>query len=255
MDVNKKQIEHFESVSEKYFSTRQNQNHLLYKKLLWKYFFSLVKVQKNQLNVLEPMCGYGEGGKILSENLSQDMNYTGFDASKTLVEKALADNVLNGKIVQDDVINFDTMEKYDCIVLIGGLHHVYSHRNQVLSNLYNCLNEGGIFINFEPTHNCIFTKKIREFIYKRHDFFDEDSEKGFEFLEYNEMFKNAGFKLQEQIFPGLLAYTLWYNPDAFPWLNIGKTKTVNALFSFEARFYKSRLSRKLSFCTLSLWEK
>jgi len=259
MDQKEKQIKHFESISKQYYSSRQTPNHLLLKQLLWSYFFSNSKltIKKEKLKILEPMCGYGEGGKILSTYLASEIRYTGFDSSSTLVDRAkeLSNFGLKGEIFQGDVTSFESKEEYDGIILIGGLHHVYRYSERVIQNLYKSLAENGFCINFEPTSNCFINREIRSFIYGKNSFFDEENESGFELEDYNRLFEQTGFRLKKQIYPGLLAYILWYNPDAFPFLNIGGPGLVRTLFSLEKHLYKRFIGKKLSFCTLSLWIK
>jgi hypothetical protein len=57
------------------------------------------------------------------------------------------------------------------------------------------------------------------------------------------------------MYPGLAAYVLYYNPDAFPALNFGGPETVRRLFALERPFLRSAAARTLSFATLSLWRK
>jgi SAM-dependent methyltransferase len=144
---------------------------------------------------------------------------------------------------------------FDMVVIIGGLHHVHSHVEKVLHAMKNILHPGGYFLSFEPTTNNSFFKAIREGIYQRNDLFDAETEKGFEYIELCKMFEGVGFKKVDEVFPGLMAYILYYNPDAFPLLNVGHTKLVRFLFFLDRLIWSCFLGRKLSFATISLWQK
>ena len=48
---------------------------------------------------------------------------------------------------------------------------------------------------------------------------------------------------------------LYYNPDAFGWLNRGGAGLVRACFLMDRPFMRGHIGRKLSFATLSLWRK
>lgn len=255
MDTVEKQREHFESISIKYYQSRQEKNHLLLKDLMWAFFFKDKQyLKKNALSVLEPMCGYAQGKELLGKYLQSDFEYEGFDYSSTLVDIVRQrDPAIN--IYSGDVTNFRPSRTFDLIILLGGLHHVYAHAESVVGNLGQALNDGGYFINLEPTHNNIVFLKIRERIYRKNSLFDADTERAFELDELNSVFRAKGFSLVDQIYPGLLSYVLYYNPDAFPKLNFGGVKMVKALFRLDSIFFRSYIGKKLSFATLSLWRK
>lgn len=255
MDKIEQQREHFENISEKYYKSRQLESHLLLKDLLWDFFLKdKGYLKKDNLLVLEPMCGYGEGKDILEKHLGVRVKYSGFDYSRTLVEKIKKDNP-KADVVEMDVTKFTPSKKYDLIIIIGGLHHVPFHVDAVLGKLYKSLNKNGCFIYFEPTHNNLLFRKIRERIYKKNEFFDNDTEQAFELKKINELFEKHRFKMKDQMYPGLLSYVLFYNPDAFPLLSRGGLWMVKALFSFDKLFFRNFVGRKLSFATLSMFQK
>jgi len=57
------------------------------------------------------------------------------------------------------------------------------------------------------------------------------------------------------MYPGLLAYVLYYNPDAFPGLDRGGSAGVRLAWTLDRPLIGTALGRLLSFCTLSLWER
>jgi SAM-dependent methyltransferase len=251
-----RQQQHFENIALKYLESRKHKNHLRYKSLLWDFFFQRHADLKNRasLRVLEPMCGYAEGKKLLETHLGSTISYTGFDYSPSLVAEVLkADPSLDVSVM--DVTQFKPpREPYDVIILIGGLHHVFRKADEVVANLSTALAPGGYFINFEPTHDNWILRKVREYVYRKNAFFDDDTEQGFELDDLHGMFRKH-LTLVDEIYPGLLAYILYYNPDAFPKLNMGSERMVNFLFSAEKWFYRNWIGRKCSFATLSLWQK
>lgn len=255
MDKIEQQKNHFENISEKYYKSRQTRNHLLLKDLMWNYFFKNKDYLKNDgLHVLEPMCGYGEGKDILEKNLKIKIVYSGFDYSSNLIKK-IKEFDPTTDVIEMDITKFIPSKKYDLVIIIGGLHHVPFHLDMVLDKLYESLNKNGYFIYLEPTHNNILFKKIRERIYKKNEFFDNDTERAFELVKINQAFLDHNFKVIDQIYPGLLSYILYYNPDAFPILNKGSGKLVKAFFNFDKLFFRNFIGRKLSFATLTLLQK
>jgi SAM-dependent methyltransferase len=249
------QRKHFESISDKYFDARQHPNHLLYKKLVWELFFKRNSyVLHDGAKVIEPMCGYSEGKAILEDHCGKDFEYTGFDFSRPLVDRA-KEKFPTANIYVQDVTKFAGQGQFDLMILIGGLHHVYAHVSSVLRKLATVLKPGGYLINLEPTQNNPAYRLLRQRIYRNNDLFDDETEQAFDLPELNNLYRDAGLVIQDQMFPGLLAYIMYYNPDAFPALNIGSSKTVRFLFALERAFYRSWLARKMSFATLSLLQK
>lgn len=255
MDKIEQQRAHFESISEHYFEQRQTDNHLLLKDLMWTHFFKDKQdLKKGEVKVLEPMCGYAEGKKILDRYLGTGGEYTGFDYSDNLIEKVKAKEPELHVFVQD-ITKFNPAEKYDLIILIGGLHHVFQYTQDVIGIMNRSLNPGGYFINFEPTENNAFYRALRKRIYKKNDLFDEETEQGFSLKDLNGYFEKKGFTIADQLYPGLLSYMMYYNPDAFPALNIGGSKMVKFTFGLDKLFFRNWIGRKFSWATLTLWQK
>ncbi len=247
------QREHFENISEKYYNARKSSNHLYLKELMWNFFFKdKTSLKDKKPSVLEPMCGYSEGKSILERNIGVLESYEGFDYSSVLIEKVKKTNKDLNVYVQD-ISTFNSKKKFDIIIIIGGLHHVPFICETVVQRLKNNLAEQGVFIVLEPTHDNIVFRKIRERIYNKNTLFDQETEKAFELKELNNLFLNNGYKLIDQIYPGLLSYILFYNPDAFPFLNIGGKTLVKLLFKMDSLFFRNYLGRKLSFATLSMF--
>lgn len=248
-----RQREHFENISEKYFQSRQSKNHLYLKELMWSFFFKgKTYLQKEDLSVLEPMCGYSEGKKIIEKNVGPIDDYEGFDYSSVLVEKVNEMNPELNVYVQD-ITTFDSDKTYDIIIIIGGLHHVPSFCEEAVKNLRSNLKRDGHFIVLEPTHNNYIFRKVRERIYKKNELFDQQTEQAFVLKDLNDLFLKNGYGLKDQMYPGLLSYILFYNPDAFPWLNFGGKGLVKLLFNIDTLFFRNFIGRKLSFATLSIF--
>lgn len=250
------QREHFNEISERYFQARKNKNHLLLKDLIWSEFLKRNSAVKAEVKrVLEPMCGMAEGYEILSKNLGIDFDYFGFDYSENMVEIARNQNPAL-KIEAHNVTTYQSKgELFDFIILIGGLHHVYSRTHDVLGNLGKSLRHGGYFLSYEPTHNNWLTRRIRRRIYQSNDFFDNNTEQGFEYCDFERHFESSGYERVDEVYPGMLAYVLYYNPDAFPALNVGGTFLVRLVFVVEKLFWSNWIGRKLSFATMTLWRR
>lgn len=250
-----KQNEHFKQISQEYYEARKNKNHLKYKELLFQYMLKDIDVdQTRRLMILEPMCGYGEGEKIIRTYLTENFAYEGFDYSDTLIQKA-KENRPEINIYKQDVTKFHSSQKYDVIILLGGIHHVPDYAESVCRSLADALKKDGLFISFEPTNNNVFVQLVRNIIYRRNHLFDEGTERAFSLKQFNRIFTRNGLRVKKQYYPGLLSYILYYNPDAFPILNIGNEKTVECIFKVERRLYDNFIGRLFSFCTFSIFIK
>jgi hypothetical protein len=121
--------------------------------------------------------------------------------------------------------------------------------------LTSALRRGGYFINLEPTNGNSIARMVRERIYERNSLFDEKTERAFDVDTLFSFFQNAGLSLSKVMYPGLLSYVLYYNPDAFPSLNLGGERCVRAAFAADRLFFRTALGRILSFATLTAWRK
>ncbi|MFK8017497.1 MAG: class I SAM-dependent methyltransferase [Gammaproteobacteria bacterium] len=246
---------HFDSIAERYGRSRQHRNHLTLKALMWEHFLAKLDVEEGaQVRVLEAMCGFADGKAILEDTLGVSVDYSGFDYSSSVIEQLSAERPeLN--VWQQDVSTFEATDEYDIVIILGGLHHVPHIAADVVQRLRNSVKPGGYFINLEPTHGNPIFQWIRERIYARNTLFDEETERAFSVAQLRSMFAEAGFESVDTTYPGLLSYVLYYNPDAFGWLNVGSPAWVRALFALERPFLRTGLARALSFATLALWRR
>ncbi|MDL2279654.1 hypothetical protein LJC15_03195, partial [Desulfovibrio sp. OttesenSCG-928-G11] len=128
-------------------------------------------------------------------------------------------------------------------------------REVVMSNIAKSLKDTGLFICFEPTHNNFLTASIRSIVYYLNSFFDHKTERGFSSKELDGIAKKQGLTPVAQLYPGLLAYILWYNPDAFPLLNRGSEPLAKKYIRWERTVWASRFAYYLSFATLTCYKK
>jgi SAM-dependent methyltransferase len=251
-----RQRDHFNSIADRYHDARRGQNHLYLKQRMWTDVFAdLVDFKDRRLDMLEPMCGFCDGLDIVSRHLTPNLSYKGFDYSDAVVETAKRERP-GIDVWQADATKYQPApDTLDLIMIIGGLHHTPRDATQIVRNLAPALRSGGIFVNFEPTHGNALFKSVRDQIYRRNSLFDEQTEQAFAVSELTGMFEGAGLRLRKILYPGLLSYVLYYNPDAFPFLNVGGQGLVDATYALDKLFYRNALGRTLSFATLSIWTK
>lgn len=251
-----KQIEHFNRIASEYYNARQNPKFSLICSKIWEIVFKshIFKDLNGPLNILDAMCGFANGYDILNDNLKTEFRYSGFDYSEEMVRYASQKHP-SLRLFVCDILNYSEYETYDIILLIGGLHHVYASAGQAVSNISKALKPGGLFINFEPTNNNFLWKWIRNRIYEKNVIFDADTEKAFTTSEMHTIAQKNNLIVIDELYPGLLAYVLWYNPEAFPSLNIGSLSFVSSFSSLESHIWRTRFARYFSFATLTVYKK
>lgn len=251
-----RQRRHFDGVAEEYRRGREAETHRILKELIWRAALSATPELKGaRIRVLEPMCGYAEGRDILERELGAEIIYTGFDYSEEIVSHLRA-RAPHWDVTHADVTRFKPRQDvYDVVILIGGLHHVPNHAGDVVARMASGLKPGGFFLNFEPTSGNPLFQAVRDAIYRRNRIFDAETERAFSVSELCGFFQDAGLERRAVFYPGLLAYVLYYNPYAFPWLNVGGAGMTRATFAIDKLFYRNVIGRTLSFATLSVWRK
>lgn len=247
---------HFNSIAEKYENARSCKKHLLIKQLIWHHCLKKLPLDPNKkYNVLEAMCGFAEGRALIIDHLKIDVDYSGFDYSDVVVN-SLKENHPELDIHQEDATQFiPDSASFDIIILIGGLHHVPNHAAKVVNNLSKGLKKGGLFINFEPTYGNPLNHWVRKKIYQKNELFDEETERDFSVKELKSFFETAKLSPLRVRYPGLLSYILFYNPDAFPFLNMGGEWLVKLTFLIDRLIYRNFIGAFFSFATLSIWQK
>lgn len=255
MDRTLRQQAHFDGIASRYREARRHRNHLALKDLIWREALAgLTDVRAPGVRVLEPMCGFADGQWILERQFGVSVDYRGFDFSEAVVD-SLARSRPDLAVWQQDVTRFEPTEEVDIVILLGGLHHVPHMAGPVVARCAGALRPGGYFINFEPTHGNPLFRAVRDGVYRRNSLFDEATERAFSVDELFGFFTAAGLQPVQVLYPGLLSYVLYYNPDAFPILNIGGPGLVERLWRTERPFLRGRLARCLSFATLGVWRR
>jgi len=250
-----RQQAHFDSIAEAYFSARQGANHQLLKDLMWRDFLGRhEELRRDGLTVLEAMCGFGEGKDIIERALGIAVSYSGFDFSNAVVAR-MRETRPDIDISQADVTQYEGREQFDLVMLVGGLHHVHHAAAEAVARLSRAIRPGGYLLNFEPTDGNPVFRWIRDRIYRGNGLFDEQTERAFAVDELLGLFRSAGLDRVDVAWPGLLSYVLYYNPYAFPSLNLGGERAVRAAYALDRPFVRTGLGRCLSFATLSLWRR
>ncbi|HEY2974937.1 MAG TPA: class I SAM-dependent methyltransferase [Pyrinomonadaceae bacterium] len=123
------------------------------------------------MKVLDAMCGSGQTTEYL---LSRNAQVTGLDISDEVID-AFSTRWSDCKSVRRSLLDSGLPdESFDCVVVVGGLHHVQPNVSQAVKEIDRILKHGGYFCFMEP-HSGSFPDIIRRFWYK-HDRFFSDNE-------------------------------------------------------------------------------
>lgn len=162
------QKEHFENIAGLYCEARKDKKHLIVKDVIFNYLFDFLnkKVKEENVSSLDAMCGNAECYDIIKDKANFNFSYGAFDYSENMVKEAQKIHP-DVHIFWGDITSLNLTDRYDMVFLIGGLHHVYNSKEIAVKNISVLLNEGGFFVNFEPTHNNFLLRKVREYVYKK----------------------------------------------------------------------------------------
>ena len=160
-------------------------------------------------NVLEAMCG---SGSTIAYLLSKGAKVTGLDISETLMttfkQKWPQATALQGSILDTGLPD----ASFDCVVVVGGLHHVQPHVQGAVDEIYRILKPGGWFCFAEP-HAQSLPDLIRNLWYRVDNLFERNEEA----LDLDAMMAaNRGrFDFVTTKYSGSIAYLLVYNSMVF----------------------------------------
>ncbi len=149
------------------------------RKFFWSELEFIKKYVKKNDKVLDIGCGNGRLSDIL---IDKNIQYTGIDFSKELINIAKKERKNNGNFIQANALSLPFKDNsFDVIFSIAVLHHIPSKENRLLfiSEVNRVLKPEGIFIvttwntlnwKFAKKHLIYFLKKI--FGYSKLDFGD-----------------------------------------------------------------------------------
>jgi ubiquinone/menaquinone biosynthesis C-methylase UbiE len=160
-------------------------------------------------NVLDAMCGTGQTTEHL---LKANAVVTGLDISSEVmntfqqrwpkcqsVSRSLLDTQLRS-------------ESFDCISVVGGLHHVQPNVTQAIEEIHRLLKPGGYFCFMEP-HTGSLPNLVRQLWYK-HDRFFSDNEEAIDVQKLEEKFASH-FRFNRASYLGNIAFLLVLNSLIF----------------------------------------
>jgi SAM-dependent methyltransferase len=199
-------------------------------------------------NVLDAMCGSGQTTKYL---MSRGAHVTGLDLSHKVIEQFKTQWPSCIAVERSILESGFRDNSFDCISIVGGLHHMHPHLSKTVREIHRILKPGGHFCFMEP-HAGSLPNLIRRVWYK-HDRLFADNEAA---IDLNSMKMEFGseFEFKSVSYRGNLAFLLVLNSLIFR-IPLGlKPHYSPLLMSTEAMF--SKLQGKLNSCfAVGQWQK
>ena len=202
------QRDHYSEISAEYEAHYSDASSLEYRlKFIHEPMFTGINL--DGMTVLDAMCGSGQTTEYLLKNGAE---VTGLDISDVVVDafkarwadcQAICRSLLDSNLPDNS---------YDCLVIVGGLHHIQPNVSSAVREIHRVLKPGGYFCFMEP-HSGSFPDLIRKFWYK-HDRFFSDNEAAIDVRALEEEFApHFAFKRMEYL--GNVAFLLVLNSLIF----------------------------------------
>ncbi len=200
------------------------------------------------IQVLDAMCGCGQTTEYL---LSRGASVTGLDISQGVIESFKARWTTTQALQRSLLDSGLPSNSFDCVVVVGGLHHMHPNVTAAVSEIHRLLKTGGHFCFMEP-HLGSFPDVVRRIWYK-HDRFFLDNEAAIDIELLKEEFVSR-FEFRNLRYLGNLAFLLVLNSLIFRIPVNAKPHYSGALMKVEPLINK--VQGKLTSCfVIAQWQK
>jgi len=200
------------------------------------------------MNVLDAMCGSGQTTEYL---LARGANVTGLDISSEVIEQFQArwsDATAVNRSMLDSGLPAGA---FDCVVVVGGLHHIHPNVKQAVTELHRVLKPGGYLCFMEP-HSGSLPDLVRR-VWYRCDRFFSDNEASIDIERLQRDFQSH-FALKRAQHLGNVAFLLVLNSLIFRIPPRVKKLFAPALMKLEPLINK--LQTKLTSCfVVAQWQR
>lgn len=202
------QQEHYDEIAADYEAHYSDESSLQYRrKFIYGPMFEGLNLAG--MKVLDAMCGAGQTTEHLLINKA---DVTGLDISPAVIDSFNARWEGCSAVCRSLLDSGLPSESYDCVTVIGGLHHIHPHVNRAVREIHRVLKPGGYFCFMEP-HTGSFPDIIRRVWYK-HDRFFSDNEAAIDVTALEEEFSRH-FTFKRVKYLGNLAFLLVLNSLIF----------------------------------------
>jgi len=198
--------------------------------------------------VLDAMCGSGQTTEYL---LARGADVTGLDISNEVID-AFRARWTNTNAVKRSLLDSGLPSaSYDCVVVVGGLHHIHPNLTLAMQEIHRVLKPGGSLCFMEP-HTGSLPDLVRRVWYKFDRFFSDNEEA----IDMRALQRDFGsqFELKRAKYLGNLAFLLVLNSLIFRIPTSAKKFYSPLLLKLEAKIH--RFQCKLTSCfVVAQWQK
>lgn len=198
--------------------------------------------------VLEAMCGSGQTTAFL---LSRGARLTGLDVSPQMIasfKRSWPECEAVCASITETGIEADS---FDCVVMVGGLHHLHPRVGEALDEIHRILKPGGHLCFMEP-HAGSLPDQVRK-IWYRYDHFFEKNEAAIDLDDL--MRRNASrFEFIKMKYVGNVAYLLVYSSLIFR-IPLGLKRYYTPLLLACESLLDPLLGKRLACVALGQWRK
>ncbi len=241
------QADHFNRIAQDYSRHYGDKySHEYRDRFINKHLFAGINLEG--ANVLEAMCGSGETTSYL---LLHGAHVTGLDVSEAEIEKFKtrwpdADGVCSS--IFETKIEGESM---DCVVVVGGLHHLHPHLADAVREMHRVLKKGGYFCFAEP-HKGTIVDTVRQLWYRHDDLFAANEE-SIDIDGLKAKFKGL-FDQEFETYSGNIGYLLVLNSMVFR-IPLGIKKLYSPVLLRLEAFFERFQNRRFSCMTVARWRK
>ena len=161
------------------------------------------------LQVLDAMCGSGQTTSYL---LARGANVTGLDISNEVID-TFQSRWTDASAVKRSLLDSGLPDNsFDCVAVVGGLHHVHPNVKAAVREIHRVLKPGGHFCFMEP-HSGTLPDVVRK-VWYRFDRFFSDNEAAIDVSALQRDFRES-FELRKVNYLGNVAFLLVLNSLIF----------------------------------------
>lgn len=243
----RQQQEHYDNIAADYEAHYSDEWSVEYRrKFIYEPMFEGLDL--SGMKVLDAMCGSGQTTNYL---LSQGASVTGLDISKEVLDTFQARwseaEVLKRSLLDSGLPD----DAFDCVVVVGGLHHIHPNVKRAVREIHRVLKPGGHFCFMEP-HSGSLPDIVRR-VWYRFDRFFSDNEASIDVAALQKDFDNR-LELRKAKYLGNFAFLLVLNSLIFRIPPGAKRFFAPALMKLEPLVNK--LQTRLTSCfVVTQWQK
>nr|MDQ3819454.1 class I SAM-dependent methyltransferase [Acidobacteriota bacterium] len=207
-EAERQQQEHYDRIADQYEAHYSDPCSRLYRRrFIYQPMFDGLNL--SGMKVLDAMCGSGQTSEYL---LSSGAEVTGLDISSEVIEAFRRRWPESNAVCRSALDTGLESESFDCVAVVGGLHHMHPFLYETISEMHRVLRPGGYLCFMEP-HSGSIPDLVRRVWYK-HDRFFSDNEAAIDLCGLESEF-SSHFRFNRVKYMGSVGFLLVLNSMIF----------------------------------------